>query len=113
MQVLLSKGVKEDRILFLSLVAAPEGIHKICSDFPRVKVRVPWVGAGAGRCRACRACGGTGTARQSPPLPLNHSSRASTQCHMCCRAIHSTKVWHTAYFCTLLYSFHTGDHQRD
>lgn len=37
-KVLLLKGVQEEKILFLSLVAAPEGITKICSEFPRVKV---------------------------------------------------------------------------
>lgn len=37
-RVLLLKGVQEDKILFLSLIAAPEGINKICSEFPRVKV---------------------------------------------------------------------------
>ena len=38
MQVILGKGVDEGRILFLTLIAAPEGIHRICRTFPRVKV---------------------------------------------------------------------------
>jgi len=38
-QVVLEKGVDEGRILFLTLIAAPEGIHRICRSFPRVKVR--------------------------------------------------------------------------
>lgn len=37
-QVLMAKGVKESRILFLSLIAAPEGIKKVCTEFPRLKV---------------------------------------------------------------------------
>ena len=37
-QVVLSKGVCEGKILFLSLIAAPEGVHTVCSKFPRVKV---------------------------------------------------------------------------
>jgi uracil phosphoribosyltransferase len=37
-QVVMSKGVAEQRILFLSLIAAPEGIHAVCTRFPRVKV---------------------------------------------------------------------------
>ena len=37
-QVVLSKGVCEGKILFLSLIAAPEGIHTVCNKFPRVKV---------------------------------------------------------------------------
>lgn len=39
-QVLLEKGVDEAKILFLSLVAAPEGIHVLCKRFPRLKARV-------------------------------------------------------------------------
>lgn len=38
MQVLLSKGVEESKILFLTLLAAPEGIHNICRRFPRLKL---------------------------------------------------------------------------
>ena len=30
--------MRQDKILFLSLIAAPEGIHKICAAFPQVKV---------------------------------------------------------------------------
>lgn len=38
LQVLLGHGAKEEKILFLSMVAAPEAIHKLCSTFPRMKV---------------------------------------------------------------------------
>lgn len=34
----MSKGVDEGKILFLSLIAAPEGIRIVCKKFPRVKV---------------------------------------------------------------------------
>lgn len=37
-QVLLEKGVAEGKILFLTLVAAPEGIHNLCRRFPAMKV---------------------------------------------------------------------------
>eukprot|EP01025_Chloroclados_australasicus_P067595 TRINITY_DN9356_c0_g1_i3.p2 TRINITY_DN9356_c0_g1~~TRINITY_DN9356_c0_g1_i3.p2 ORF type:complete len:489 (-),score=30.53 TRINITY_DN9356_c0_g1_i3:237-1703(-) len=37
-RVLLDKGVEEDRILFLSLIAAPEGIQKVCKLHPKVIV---------------------------------------------------------------------------
>lgn len=37
-QVLLERGVHEDKILFLSVIAAPEGIHKLCGGFPALKV---------------------------------------------------------------------------
>ncbi|KAL3148876.1 hypothetical protein ABBQ32_001746 [Trebouxia sp. C0010 RCD-2024] len=47
-QVLLSKGVEEGKILFLSLIAAPEGIHRICSTFPRVKLITSEIDEGIG-----------------------------------------------------------------
>ena len=48
LQVLLSKGVEEGKILFLSLIAAPEGIHRICAAFPRVKVITSEIDEGIG-----------------------------------------------------------------
>lgn len=48
LQVLLSKGVEEGKILFLSLIAAPEGIHRICSTFPRVKLITSEIDEGIG-----------------------------------------------------------------
>ncbi len=38
MQVLLSKGVEEAKILFLCLIAAPAGIHQLCGKYPSLKV---------------------------------------------------------------------------
>lgn len=46
--MLLSKGVEEGKILFLSLIAAPEGIHRICSAFPRVKLITSEIDDGIG-----------------------------------------------------------------
>ena len=34
----MEKGVPEDKILFLTLIAAPEGVHRVCAAFPAVKV---------------------------------------------------------------------------
>lgn len=36
--MLLNKGVREDKILFLSLITAPEGIRAVCGRFPQVKI---------------------------------------------------------------------------
>ncbi|KAL3813834.1 hypothetical protein ACJIZ3_015102 [Penstemon smallii] len=36
--VLLSKGVAESNIIFLNLIAAPQGIHAVCKKFPRLKI---------------------------------------------------------------------------
>ncbi|KAL6520200.1 Uridine kinase-like protein 5 [Orobanche minor] len=36
--VLLNKGVPESNIIFLNLIAAPEGIHTVCKKFPRLKI---------------------------------------------------------------------------
>ncbi|GIL51168.1 hypothetical protein Vafri_7236 [Volvox africanus] len=37
-QILKRRGVPEDRILFLTIIAAPEGIVRVCSTFPAVKL---------------------------------------------------------------------------
>lgn len=37
-QVLLDKGVHESKIIFLTLIAAPEGIHTVCKEFPALKL---------------------------------------------------------------------------
>eukprot|EP00195_Chlamydomonas_chlamydogama_P006679 CAMPEP_0202904784 /NCGR_PEP_ID=MMETSP1392-20130828/31085_1 /ASSEMBLY_ACC=CAM_ASM_000868 /TAXON_ID=225041 /ORGANISM="Chlamydomonas chlamydogama, Strain SAG 11-48b" /LENGTH=471 /DNA_ID=CAMNT_0049592593 /DNA_START=103 /DNA_END=1515 /DNA_ORIENTATION=+ len=37
-RVLLDKGVDESKILFLSIIAAPEGIHRVCRAYPRAKI---------------------------------------------------------------------------
>ncbi|XP_015576188.1 uridine kinase-like protein 5 isoform X2 [Ricinus communis] len=36
--LLLSKGVPESNIIFLNLIAAPQGIHAVCKQFPKVKI---------------------------------------------------------------------------
>jgi uridine kinase len=36
--VLLNRGVQQDHVLFLSMVAAPEAIHRLCTAFPAMKV---------------------------------------------------------------------------
>lgn len=38
LQVLLARGVLEEKIILLCIIAAPEGIHRICSRFPKVRV---------------------------------------------------------------------------
>ncbi|KAK2077061.1 hypothetical protein QBZ16_004694 [Prototheca wickerhamii] len=37
-EVLLSKGVQENKILFLSLIMAPEAVHRLCRSYPRLKL---------------------------------------------------------------------------
>jgi hypothetical protein len=37
-QVLLARGVLEEKVILLCIIAAPEGIHRICSRFPKVRV---------------------------------------------------------------------------
>jgi uracil phosphoribosyltransferase len=37
-EVLLDHGVPEDRILFLNLIACPEGIRNVTSRFPKIKL---------------------------------------------------------------------------
>ena len=49
LQVLLSKGVEESKILFLTLIAAPEGIHRVCEVFPQVKIVTSEIDEGIGK----------------------------------------------------------------
>lgn len=37
-QVLLDHGVKEENIVFLNLIATPEGIHALTARFPEVHI---------------------------------------------------------------------------
>ncbi|XP_022776150.1 uridine kinase-like protein 1, chloroplastic isoform X2 [Durio zibethinus] len=37
-QLLLEKDVPESKIIFLNLISAPEGIHRVCKHFPSVKI---------------------------------------------------------------------------
>lgn len=37
-QVLMARGVPEDHILFLNLIASPEGVRAFSAKFPRLRV---------------------------------------------------------------------------
>ncbi|ORY06946.1 PRTase-like protein [Basidiobolus meristosporus CBS 931.73] len=45
-EVLLDNGVKEDRILFVNLIASPEGIEAMLKAFPNIKIITAEVDAG-------------------------------------------------------------------
>ncbi len=45
-EVLKSRGVPEDRILFLNLIASPEGISNFATRFPKLRVVTAFVDAG-------------------------------------------------------------------
>nr|KAJ0186140.1 hypothetical protein LSAT_V11C900491690 [Lactuca sativa] len=36
--LLLKKGVPEANIIFLNLISAPQGVHVVCKQFPRIKI---------------------------------------------------------------------------
>lgn len=44
-EVLKSRGVPEDRILFLNLIASPEGVKKFATKFPKLKVVTAFIDA--------------------------------------------------------------------
>jgi len=48
-QVLKDNGVEESRIVLLTLIASPEGLHKVCTTFPKVKVMTSEVDNGVGK----------------------------------------------------------------
>ena len=45
-EVLKSRGVPEERIFFLNVLASPEGIKNFVSKFPKVRVVSAFVDAG-------------------------------------------------------------------
>ncbi|KAH8664332.1 uracil phosphoribosyltransferase-domain-containing protein [Xylariales sp. PMI_506] len=45
-EVLISRGVPEERILFLNLIASPEGIQRFASKFPKLRVVTAFVDQG-------------------------------------------------------------------
>jgi uracil phosphoribosyltransferase len=45
-EVLIDNGVKEDRILFLNLLASPEGIKFVAEAFPKLTIISGWVDEG-------------------------------------------------------------------
>lgn len=42
-EVLISRGVPEERILFLNVIASPEGIEKFAQRFPKLRVVTAFV----------------------------------------------------------------------
>lgn len=45
-EVLKSRGVPEDHILFLNLIASPEGVEKFAAKFPKLKVVTAFIDQG-------------------------------------------------------------------
>jgi uracil phosphoribosyltransferase len=45
-EVLISRGVPEEHILFLNLIASPEGAQNLAAKFPKVRVVTAFVDAG-------------------------------------------------------------------
>jgi uracil phosphoribosyltransferase len=45
-EVLISRGVPEDRILFLNLIASPEGITAFANKFPKLRIITAFVDQG-------------------------------------------------------------------
>ncbi|EIW71641.1 hypothetical protein TREMEDRAFT_67876 [Tremella mesenterica DSM 1558] len=45
-EVLLSHGVQEERIIFLNLIASPQGVNNVCSRFPKLRIITAWVDEG-------------------------------------------------------------------
>jgi len=45
-EVLMAHGVQEDKIIFLNLIASPEGINNVCTQFPKLRMITAWVDEG-------------------------------------------------------------------
>jgi len=42
-EVLLEHGVPEQRIIFVNLIAAPEGLRNFCTKYPALRVITGWI----------------------------------------------------------------------
>lgn len=54
--VLKSRGVPEDRILFLNLIASPQGISNFATKFPKLRVVTAFVDQGLDEKKFVFAC---------------------------------------------------------
>jgi len=45
-EVLISRGVPEERILFLNLIASPEGVANFAKKFPKLRVITAFIDQG-------------------------------------------------------------------
>ncbi|KAJ7240019.1 armadillo/beta-catenin/plakoglobin [Mycena rebaudengoi] len=45
-EVLIDHGVPEDRIIFVNLIASPEGLRTFCTKYPLLKVITGWIDQG-------------------------------------------------------------------
>lgn len=45
-EVLKSRGVQEDRILFLNIIASPEGVANFAKRFPKLRVVTSFIDQG-------------------------------------------------------------------
>lgn len=45
-EVLKSKGVPEEHILFLNLIASPEGVNRFAQKFPKLRVVTAFIDQG-------------------------------------------------------------------
>lgn len=60
--VLKSKGVPEDKVLFLNLIASPEGITGFAKRFPKLRVITAFIDQGLDE-KKCVSCGYWGAIR--------------------------------------------------
>jgi len=45
-EVLIEHGVPEERIIFINLIASPEGLNKFCTKYPQLRVITGWIDKG-------------------------------------------------------------------
>jgi len=45
-EVLVEHGVPEERIIFINLISAPEGLKTFCSRYPQLRVITGWIDKG-------------------------------------------------------------------
>ena len=65
-EVLISHGVAPERILFLNLVAAPEGLQNLYARFPQVQCVTAWIDEGSDEMNYSELLRGGGCGTEAP-----------------------------------------------
>ncbi|PPR02999.1 hypothetical protein CVT24_012328 [Panaeolus cyanescens] len=70
-EVLMEQGVPEERIIFINLIASPEGLSTFCSKYPSLKVITGWIDQGLNeKAYIIPGLGDFGERRQVVPQPF-------------------------------------------
>lgn len=118
--VLRSRGVPEDHILFLNLIASPEGVQNFADKFPKVRVVTAFVDEGLNekkyvipfftRCSCFRPADLSATATSFPGWAISATGSSPSSILATTTLIMSPLVQHLSYTVYSLSNLNIGRH---